>query len=93
MIIEYMNNLYTTYRKVGRAGIKIPIDYTILYGLVNDFYSIKNVKFFMTNGTELIIFPIERFSEYFNIQAFYRRKTADHQSLMKITIILKLLMV
>lgn len=75
-IIAHMNGLYKKYHKVGKKGIPVTVDASILYGLVNDFYSIKNVKFFMTEGTDIIIFPLEKFSEYFYIEAFYRRKTS-----------------
>ena len=73
-IIAYMNGLYKKYYRVGKKGIPINIDSSILYGWVQDFYSVKNVKFFMTEGTDIIIFPSNRFSDYFDIAAFYRRK-------------------
>lgn len=75
-IIEYMNGLYKKYCNVSRKGIPIDIDSSILYGLVQDFYSLKKVKFFMTEGTDIIIFPSDSFSDYFTIEAFYRRKTS-----------------
>ncbi len=73
-IIAYMDGLYKKYYKVGKKGIPVDVDSSILYGLVQDFYSVKNVKFFMTEGTEIILFPSDSFSDYFNIEAFYRRK-------------------
>lgn len=75
-IIEYMDARYATYCRVGKAGIAVNVDKATLYGLVNDFYSAKNVKFFMTEGAGLIIFPAEKFAEYFDIEAVYRRKTS-----------------
>lgn len=73
-IIAYMNSLYKKYHRVGKKGIPVEVDKSILYGLVQDFYSAKNVKFFMTEGTDIMIFPSNSFSSYFNIEAFYRRK-------------------
>lgn len=73
-IIAHMNRSFETYCKVGKRGIPVNIDPAILYGLVSDFYREKNVKFFMTEGSEFIIFPTERFSAYFDIEAVYRRK-------------------
>lgn len=70
-----MNGLYKNFCKVGRKGIPVQVDSTILYGLVNDFYTAKKVKFFMTEGKDIIIFPLEKLSDYFFIEAFYRRKT------------------
>lgn len=75
-IISYMNERYKTYCKVGKKGIPVSVDCSVLYGLVNDFYSEKNVKFFITEGNTLILFPIEKFSDFFDIKAFYRRKTS-----------------
>lgn len=75
-IISYMNGLYKNFCKVGRKGIPVQVDSTILYGLVNDFYTAKKVKFFMTEGKDIIIFPLEKLSDYFFIEAFYRRKTS-----------------
>lgn len=75
-IIAHMNAAYNTYCKVGKKGIPVNIDSATLYGLVADFYKEKNVRFFMTEGTELIIFPAARFSEYFDIEAVYRCKTS-----------------
>lgn len=75
-IIAHMNATYKTYCKVGKKGIPVNVDSAILYGLVTDFYQEKNVKFFMTEGNELMIFPIDRFSEYFDIEAVYRCKTS-----------------
>lgn len=73
-IIAYMNALYNKYHKVTKKGIPVNVDTSILYGLVQNFYSVKNVNFFMTEGTDFIIFPSDSFSDYFTIKAFYRRK-------------------
>ena len=75
-IIACMDGLYKKYYKVGKNGIPVEIDSSTLYGLVQDFYSVKKVKFFMTEGTDIIIFPSSSFSDYFTIEAFYRRKTS-----------------
>lgn len=75
-IISYMDSLYKKYHKVGKKGIPVDVDSSTLYGLVQDFYSVKKVKFFMTEGTDIIIFPSDHFSDYFAIEAFYRRKTS-----------------
>lgn len=75
-IIAYMDGFYKKYHKVGKKPIPVPVDSSILYGLVRDFYAVKNVKFFMTEGTDIIVFPSDRFASYFNIEAFYRRKNS-----------------
>ena len=73
-IIDFMNNDYKKFCKVNKTGISVDIDTSVLFGWVNDFYSFKNVKFFMSEGNEILIFPIEKFSNYFDIRAIYRRK-------------------
>lgn len=56
-----MNNDYKKFCKVNKTGISVDIDTSVLFGWVNDFYSFKNVKFFMLEGNEILIFPIEKF--------------------------------
>lgn len=73
-IISHMEKSYKRYAKVGKAGIPVEIDKKTLYGLVSDFYTPKGVKFFITKVENYIIFPIDKFSNYFDITAFYRRK-------------------
>lgn len=73
-IIAFMDERYEKFSKVGTTGIPIEIDTDILYGWVNDFYTYKKVKFFITKSNNYIIFPISKFSNYFDICAFYRKK-------------------
>ncbi len=75
-IIQYMNSHYLQYHKPNQKGIKIDIKNDVLYNLVNEYYTPKMVKYFMTqtkNG-DFIIFPSSQFKDYFNITAWYRRK-------------------
>lgn len=73
-IVQFMNERYKRFSKVGSKGIPIDIDKDVLYGWVDDFYTSKKVKFFITKGEKYIIFPISSFSYYFDICAFYRKK-------------------
>ncbi len=73
-IVKFMDERYKKFSKVGSSGISLDIDKDILYGWVNDFYTAKKVKFFITKGDEYIIFPISKFSYYFDISAVYRKK-------------------
>lgn len=75
-IISYMNGFYKKYHRVGKKGIPIDVDKSTLYGLVQDFYYLKKVKFFMTEKNDFIIFPSDSFSRYFDINCFYRKKTS-----------------
>lgn len=73
-IVQFMDERYKKFSKVGSSGISLDIDKNILYGWVNDFYTAKKVKFFITKGDEYILFPISNFSCYFDISAVYRKK-------------------
>lgn len=75
-IIEYMEKNYSRYCKPTQSGIAIDVTADTLYNLVDEYYSPKLVKFFMTqdyNG-KYIIFPAAKFKNYFNITSCYRKK-------------------
>lgn len=70
-IIKYMNYDFNKYI----AGDTLDCDNDILSNWIVDYYkSIKNVKFFMSKGNNYLIFPVEKFSDYFSITAKYRVK-------------------
>ena len=75
-IIDHMNQNYDKYSRVGKKPIPINVESSVFYGLVDEFYSAKNVKCFMTEGEEIMIFPAAKFPEYFEIAGFYRRKNS-----------------
>lgn len=75
-IIAAMEKEYDKFAAVGTAGIPIPVSKEVLYGWVQDFYRAKDVKYFITKGETYIVFPLEKFQDYFDIAAFYRRKTS-----------------
>ena len=75
-IIEYMEKNYSRYYKPTQSGIAIDVTADTLYNLVDEYYSSKLVKFFMTkdyNGN-YIIFPAAKFKNYFDITSCYRKK-------------------
>lgn len=75
-IIKHMEKNYAYYHKPTQSGINIDIDTDTLYDLVNEYYTSKLVKYFMTQDKNgyYIIFPSERFKNYFNITSCYRKK-------------------
>lgn len=81
-IISYMNNNFEEYKQVDTKdidtkSITVPIEKSVLYGWVNDFHISKKVKYFLTKkqkSKDYIIFPIDKFSNYFEISAVYRKK-------------------
>ena len=82
-IISYMNDNFEKYKKVGKKGIDSPVEKEILYGMVRDFYKAKKVEFFMTKGVDYIVIPVEKFSEYFEISATYRKKGSGSTEVTK----------
>lgn len=75
-IIEHMENNYSKYHRPTQSGIDINVTSDTLYNLVDEYYSAKHVKFYMTqdkNGN-YIIFPSSKFKNYFNITSCYRKK-------------------
>lgn len=75
-IIDHMNKSYSRYHKPTQNGIDIDIEKDILYDFVNEYYSSKLVKYFMTQdkNKNYIIFPASNFKNYFDITSCYRRK-------------------
>lgn len=73
-IINYMNNNFEDFLNAGTAGVDINVDSNICYNWIKTYYSLKNVKFFITKGSNYIIFPIEKFHEYFSVSGKYRVK-------------------
>lgn len=75
-IIDYMEKNYSRYCKPTQSGIDINVTTDTLYALVDEYYSAKLVKFFMTKdyNDNYIIFPAAKFKNYFNITSCYRKK-------------------
>lgn len=76
VIIDHMTKKYSHYCKPTQSGIAIDVTSDTLYNLVDEYYSPKFVKFFMTKDYDdnYIIFPAEKFKNYFNITSCYRKK-------------------
>lgn len=56
-------------------GKKIDVDEYISYSWIKKYYKDKDVKFFITKQlNELIIFPVDKLDEYYNVTATYRMK-------------------
>lgn len=74
IIIEYMNNDFENFNTAGTAGKSLDIDSSIFSQWIIEYYAKKNVKYFMTEGLDYIVFPIQQFGKYFDITAKYRIK-------------------
>lgn len=74
IIIDYMNENFETFINAGTAGEDICLNKEIFYNWIIEYYSSKGVKFFITKAYDYIIFPIEKFPEYFDVSCCYRMK-------------------
>lgn len=74
IIIDHMNNNFDKFNNAGTTGENIDIDNSIFSQWIVDYYTRKNVSYFMTKGRNYIIFPIQEFKKYFDVTAKYRIK-------------------
>lgn len=83
LIIRYMNKDFDKYMNAGTAGKDVLINQNLLSDWVISSYRKKGVKFFITKDNGYIIFPIEKFGEYFKITAKYRIKKSGSSKVSK----------
>ena len=69
-----MNCDFDRFNNAGTAGEKLYIDNTIFSNWIVEHYQNKSVKYVISKGNDFVIFPIEEFSSYFNIEAKFRIK-------------------
>ena len=82
-IMEHMNLYFDEFRNAGTAGKEISMENgsQIFSEWIIDNYRGKNVRLFITNN--YIIFPIEYFTDYFEVNAKYRIKRSGSSSVGK----------
>lgn len=73
-IINYMNQKFDMYSNYGTSGEKIDINQDVFGNWIINYYKQKGVEFFITKGENFIIFPVEKYKDYFFISANYRIK-------------------
>lgn len=74
IIIDYINDNYKTFIQAGTTGKDIDIDNSIFANWIINHYKNKKVKYLITYNNGYIIFPIEKFADYFLISAKARNK-------------------
>ena len=74
IIIDYMNSNYNEFSNAGTAGKKLDIDTSIFSRWIINHYADKNVKYIISYLNDFVIFPIRKFSEYFEVSSSYRIK-------------------
>lgn len=82
-IIDYMNKNFDKFASAGTKGVNIDLPQELFGSWITKAYSQRGVEFFMTKGNNYIIFPIEKYTEYFNISGKYRIKRSGTNVLSK----------
>jgi len=83
-ILNYINENFETFKSVKSRGIDIKLPNTLFSDWIINYYKNKNVQFVVTEfNNELIIFPIEKFNDYFEVKAVLRRKKSGSSNLPK----------
>ncbi len=83
IILEHMNDNFEKYFDPGTKGTLIEINPDIISSWITNFYKKKGVEFFISKGKEYVIFPIDQYSKYFDIEATYRVKKSGSRNLAK----------
>lgn len=74
IMIDYMNTDFDRFHRAGTAGEALNIDSSIFCDWIIEHYEEKNVKYVISQKNDFVIFPIRRFSNYFDVLAKYRIK-------------------
>jgi len=83
IILEKMAEDYDRYKNPGTDGIELKMDKAFFYDWIMEFYRNKGVKYFIIekevgennlSASNFVIFPLEHFYKYFDVNALYRRK-------------------
>ena len=74
IIINYMNSDYDRFNAAGTSGEILNINPAIFSNWIIGHYKQKNVKYVISKKSAMIICPIDKFSEYFEVSATFRIK-------------------
>nr|DAJ95801.1 MAG TPA: HhaI Restriction Endonuclease/DNA Complex, modification, protein-DNA complex, iodine [Caudoviricetes sp.] len=74
IMIEYMNADYDRFNAAGTAGEALNINPDVFTNWIIGHYKEKNVKYVISKRQNMIICPIEKFGEYFEVSANFRIK-------------------
>ena len=80
-IIDVMNNEYDYYSKPSLKFVDVQVSKNLAYDWIITKYTKQDVKFIITgNNDDFIIFPLDRFSSYFDVTTRYRTKRSGSQN-------------
>ena len=74
LMISYMNEDYDRFNAAGTAGEALNIDPDVFTQWIIRHYREKKVKYVISKKSRMIICPIEKFGEYFEVSANFRIK-------------------
>lgn len=84
LIITYMNTNYDWYKNVSTNSLEIDLPKYIFESWIQNHYRNKNVKYIITSyDYNYIIFPLNKYGEYFKINANFRIKGSGSSPLPK----------
>ncbi len=74
LIIQHMNRDFPGLSKAGTAGKALDIDKKLFLDWIVEHYKQKNVKYVISKADRFVIFPLNKFGQYFDVSANYRIK-------------------
>lgn len=74
IMIEYMNADYDRFNAAGTAGEALNINPDVFTNWIIGHYKEKNVKYVISKRQQMIICPIDKFGDYFEVSANFRIK-------------------
>ncbi|MGL5964584.1 MAG: hypothetical protein ACRCZ2_09370 [Fusobacteriaceae bacterium] len=81
-IINHINENINEYNNVGTTSLKINISSSYFSDWIKKYYQSKNVKYIITKHlNDFIIFPLEKYDYYFNVNGNIRLKSSGSNNL------------
>ncbi|MCM1399526.1 MAG: hypothetical protein NC225_08610 [Clostridium sp.] len=74
IMIAYMNADYDRFNSAGTAGETLDIDSDVFTQWIIGHYKEKNVKYVISKRRNMLICPIDKFGQYFEVTASFRIK-------------------
>ena len=74
LMIAYMNEDYDRFKEAGTSGEVLDIDQEIFTQWIIGHYKDKKVKYIISKRNRMLICPIEKFGDYFEVSAKFRIK-------------------
>lgn len=85
LIINYINKNYDVFKNVSTKSLPIDLPIDIFESWIKNHYKSRNVKYVITSdkNNNYILFPIDKYGEYFRITGNFRIKTSGSGDLPK----------